>query len=424
MIKSIDKQFDARGVNSMKAGIKTAPEPQPEPEIEPQIKPEIKPEPESKAQIKSERDQAQLKNESIKVLMVEDDDYYHKIVQCLLDSYPSIDFAIARAKCLSDTVEYLNKETPAVILLDLNLPDSKGLDTLSSVQQLSERVPIIVLTGSDDRDLGTASIVRGADDFLVKQNADTDSLVRSIRYSMLKKAEESRMRLLAIQDFIATLAHDLQIPMIGSNNVLDALIAGRLGALQPLQAQALVDLRESNNNQLKLVHKLIEIYRYEAGSQALDFEALHVDELIARSVQATRQESDTKQIRIVTNTAQNIDQIYGDSDAVSRLLINLIDNAIKYSEQGGKVEINAENSNGYVAIHVTNHGQLISAEEKTKLFSSFWTGVPGKKYVANIGLGLYLGQRIVMLHKGKIGCRSNAEEGTTFSITLPIQKVR
>ena len=360
-------------------------------------------------------------NDPIKLMMVEDDDYYQKIVQYLLQGYPNSSFTVSQSGCLADALTYLAKETPDLILLDLNLPDSKGLDTLANVQSISQRIPIIILTGSDERELGTESILRGATDFLVKQKTDADSLVRCIRYSLLKKSEESRMRLLAIEDFMATLAHDLQVPLIGENNVLDALIGGRLGKLEPLQVEALTQLRDSTHNQLSLVQKLIEIYRYESGTPALHFAPLDVAGLIASSVQLTNIICQEKRIKIETNIPPELRRVLGDRAAVIQLLSGLIDNAIKYSDDEGTVIINALNDDGYVAIEIKNRGQTISADQKLRMFQRFWTGVPGKKYVANTGLGLYLCHHIVMLHKGKLGCKSDSIDGTVFSITLPAE---
>ena len=360
-----------------------------------------------------------IETEVLKLLLVEDDDFYFMYLQCLLHDYPDANFLVSRAGSLTEALNYLTRETPAAILLDLNLPDSRGLATLLRLQKLGERCPIVILTGSDESKLGAEAIACGASEFLVKQKTDVDSLTRCIRYSMLKKAEEARTRMFAIQDFMATLAHDMQVPMVGAKNVIEALLLGVLGDLNPMQAQALQDLHASNEHQLHLVQKLIQIYRYESAVTIQDRGEVDLKEALTALVEGTKERCDSLYLDIELNLPDTELAIIADSSALSQMFSGLLDNAIKYSFPLRTVEISASRQNGFVSIQIKNFGEPIPADQGDTLFQRFWTGKPGRKYVANTGFGLYLCHRIATLHGGKINYTSDAENGTTFIVTLP-----
>jgi signal transduction histidine kinase len=356
---------------------------------------------------------------ALKLLLVEDDDFYFQFLNCLLRDYPDAKFSVCRASSLAEALNYLARETPAAILLDLNLPDSRGLATLTRLQKLGERCPIVILTGTDERTLGSEAIARGAADFLVKQNTDIDSLTRCIRYSMLKKADEARTRILAIQDFMATLAHDMQVPMVGAKNVVEALLLGVLGELNPMQAQALQELQLSNVHQLHLIQKLIQIYRYESAVTIQDRTEVDLQALLTALVEEHRERSEALYLDLVLTLPSRQLAITGDGNALSQMFSGLLDNAIRYSFPLKTVEISATEHKGYVSVQVKNFGEPILPDQGDTLFQRFWTGKPGRRYVANTGFGLYLCHHIATLHGGKINYTSDAITGTTFIVTLP-----
>ena len=165
--------------------------------------------------------------------------------------------------------------------------------------------------------------------------------------------------------------------------------------------------------------KLIEIYRYESGTSALIFEKLDAETIISECLRQVQNICTERGIRVEASMQPGLQMISGDRAGVMQLLRSLIENAVKYSDNKGTVFISAVNDEHHVVIEVKNHGQVISADEKARLFQRFWTSVPGKKYVANTGFGLYFCHHIALMHKGKISCKSDREEGTTFSVTLP-----
>lgn len=365
----------------------------------------------------------------LNVCMVEDDKYYWEFVRRLLATRKDPVFVLHHAASMKEARDFLREETPDVILLDLNLPDSRGLRTLAEVKEVSA-APIIIITGSDDEGLGLQSVTLGAQDYLVKQQVSKDSLVRSIRYAIeRRKTEVQTLRLAAIKDFTATLAHDLSVPLIGAQNVVDGLLRGNLGALTGAQKEALMVLKESTMSELSLVKRLLEIYRYESDSSQFHMKPVGVEHFLrhyhnellrAQSTSAVPQQnsSERQPINVVVEPSAAGSRILGDEEALSSLLDSLVENAQKFGDPARAIEIMARCEHDQVLISVHNWGNGISPEVKKNLFLRFWQGVPGKTYVARTGLGLYLCDRIAQLHHGRIICESTEESGTEIGVRL------
>lgn len=355
----------------------------------------------------------------VRVLMIEDDKYYIEFVRQLLIRRTNPRFDITSARSLEAAVNLLKNETPDVILLDLNLPDSKGLVSLNRLKELTYGCPVIILTSADDDSLGLQAVCAGAQDYLVKQTVGNDSLVRCIRYAIeRRRVEEQNLKLALIQDFVATLAHDMRVPLIGATKLLDALLAGKPGPLNAEQTELVETLKKSNQNQLGLVKRLLEIYRYEAGTAELSMVDVDIPAAITRAIEACSKDFDGEiQLKIPDNLQMRV--IRGDEEALARLFTDLITNSVTFSEPGKTITIALSEEANKLSISVHNFGQVIPKDAQNVLFQKFWQGVPGKHYVAHTGLGLYLCHRIVQLHRGRIACTSGPKQGTTITVTLP-----
>jgi signal transduction histidine kinase len=356
----------------------------------------------------------------LKVLMVEDDPSYRVFVRQVLRRSKQAKFEFAEAGTMKGCKEILAKEIFDVILLDLNLPDSAGAVTFERVADFAADTPIVILTGSDESSFsGLQALGLGAQDFLSKHLISNDSLVRCLRYAIeRKKFEETEVRTSSIQDFVATLAHDLRVPMIGTSKVLESLLANQFGELKPAQAEAMLALQSANNAQLLLVKKLLDLYKYE-----IELPNLSLQDLANIIKQCATQLGNLHERVITAQMPDDLPLIYGDSQLLARLFWNLLENAIKHGDRKQGVSIKAAVDSSYVVVSVHNFGNAISPEQQSMLFERFWQGVPGKNYVAHIGMGLYHCNRIASIHRAKLYCASSAEHGTTMTFRIAIAKL-
>lgn len=141
----------------------------------------------------------------MKILLIEDNPGDVRLVEFMLADSKLGNFTIENAKSVAEATECISKKEFDVILLDLTLPDGKGLSTLNTVQAVATRIPVVVLSGINDEELSLLAVKHGAQDYLVKGKGDGDSLVRSLRYAIERKRSEERMAHLAQYDILTDL---------------------------------------------------------------------------------------------------------------------------------------------------------------------------------------------------------------------------
>lgn len=230
--------------------------------------------------------------------------------------------------------------------------------------------------------------------------------------------QDSMSRLMAIQDFTATLAHDLMVPFLGARTLLQGLLTEKFGQLTAEQVKVLVELKESNGDQISLVQKLMEVYRYESDGASLSTQNIKIVHLIDEAIFKAKRSAKTM-VEFERLLATDIPDFEGDGEAIRELFDNLIDNAVKYGGEG-RITITLAYMETNLVVRIHNWGKPMDPEIQKNMSRKFWQGIPGKHYVAHTGLGLYLCSRIVDLHGGSLICKSDAETGTTISVVLPL----
>ena len=181
---------------------------------------------------------------SIQILLIEDNDDDAVIIRELLDADDSgVNFELTHEESLATGAATLGALKPDLVLLDLSLPDSYGMDTLKAVRESAPQVPIVVMTGLDDRATGLLAMSEGAQDYLVKGNVNSHDLVRTLRYSLERKRLESELvetaqenaRLELLNLTARALGHHILnalTPMIGLAQLMDPRDPERVDSLK------------------------------------------------------------------------------------------------------------------------------------------------------------------------------------------------
>jgi signal transduction histidine kinase len=226
-------------------------------------------------------------------------------------------------------------------------------------------------------------------------------------------------------DFMALLTHDLKTPLIGANRILELLTRDQLGNLSEEQRSILKQLQNSNSELVGMVQNLIQVYKFERQLAHVKFVETDVTALLETTVSSILELAKSKEITLVCRMPDKNILAQIDPESISRLIHNLIDNAIKFTPRRGTVTIHMENSKvDEWLLSVSDTGVGLTEEECASLFTRFWQGIMGKKYSASVGLGLYLSKQIVDAHGGTIECESKIDQGSSFTIKLPLQQVR
>jgi signal transduction histidine kinase len=365
-----------------------------------------------------------------KVLLIEDDPEDALLLREMLARGGNARFKLECTDRLQTGLERLAKGGTDVLLLDLSLPDSLGLDTVHKVHARASDVPIVVLTGLDDEALAIKAVREGAQDYLIKGQVDGNLLVRSIRYAMerhrlLEELERSRQRQLQLKDqFLSHVSHELRSPLTTIQQFVTILLDGLAGNLTPEQREYM-EIALRNTNQLgTMVGDLLEVARAETGKIRFNPQRLSFSDLIAEVLRTFRTTAAARGVLLSAQLAQGLPPAYADPERIRQILNNLIDNAIKFTPENGTVTVKAhvwDQDPNFLCFTVADTGCGIHPEETRRIFDRLYQEadtVEGSH--KGLGLGLYICKELVSRQGGRIWVESKLGHGSTFLFTLPI----
>lgn len=220
------------------------------------------------------------------------------------------------------------------------------------------------------------------------------------------------------EDFVATLTHDLKTPILAANRALKLLMEGDFGPVEDSQKSIIETILQSNAAMYEMVLTLLDVYKYDSGVKQLTLIPVDIVAAVDKIVSELTPLSKQKNIEISFESADATIPVKCDVDEIRRVLQNFIDNSLKYTPTGGKIQVKVSQSEHSTTVYVTDTGKGISEEDKPKLFQRFWQASSGGRYYASTGLGLYLCRKIIESHGGRIWCESETGKGSTFSFSL------
>ncbi|HEY9685219.1 MAG TPA: hybrid sensor histidine kinase/response regulator [Oculatellaceae cyanobacterium] len=359
-------------------------------------------------------------SQSISILLVEDNPADAIYVEEVL-SHES--HTVTTVQRLGDAKNRVLAEKFDIVLLDLSLPDGQGMETFLSLNEYLTVTPVIILTGLDDEDTSLQAVKLGAQDYILKKEMTEYQLSRAIRYAIERKqSEESHMRLAVLEqreEFMATLTHDLKVPLIGANRILELMAAETWGKVNPEQIQLLLQMRDNNKQLLSMVQNLIEVYRFEREANSVNLERTNLVKTIRSCIADIEPIVKNRNIELKTDFRDVDADVVADGVAIRRVVQNLLDNAVKFTPRGGSITVSTQPAEDFVSMEVADTGPGVPESERDRLFKRFSQGTTGRKYTPGTGLGLYLCKQIVEAHKGEITFASREEKGSTFRVKLP-----
>lgn len=303
---------------------------------------------------------------------------------------------------------------------------SVNSEHLNLLRQLKPQSSIIVPIKAGEQLLG--AITFGSTRPERHYDADDLALAEDLTRRAALAIENARLyneaqRALQVRDqFLAIAAHEFKTPMTGIMGIAQLLLRdfGRDENIKPRHKERLRLLVEQTQRLNRLIVSLLDLSRLEDGQLKLDQKELDVAELIAHTVESWKLLFEKHTIEYVA-AAQKPSIIFGDALRLEQVLQNLIQNAVKYSPDGGAITISVENEAAQVSIKVSDHGLGIPQEALTQIFNRFYRVETGENaQIGGLGLGLYVVREIINLHKGAVEVTSLEGEGSTFTIKLPL----
>jgi signal transduction histidine kinase len=370
-----------------------------------------------------------MTEQATRVLLIEDNPGDADLVRLrLVESQPDV-----KVDCvgrLSDALLSLDREIPSLVLLDLNLPDSRGAETVRRVREKAPNVPVVVLSGQDDESLALKAVHQGVQDYLLKWDLSGKRLERSMRYaverqSLLRSIEMARKQQLEFKNqFLSHVSHELRTPLTCIHQYVTLLLDGLAGPVAPEQADHLKTILKSVNQLHAMIRDLLEATRAEGGKLRVEPRCIAIGKLIEQAVTMMRPTAQGKQIGIEMAVDQRVPLVYADPDRILEVLINLIDNAIKFTPLEGSVTVKGtlhQTDPNTVYVSVSDTGRGISPEAKALIFERLYqdpNSIDSSR--SGLGLGLFICRELIRLHQGSITVASELGQGSTFTFNLPV----
>ncbi|MGH2808727.1 MAG: sensor histidine kinase [Actinomycetota bacterium] len=221
-------------------------------------------------------------------------------------------------------------------------------------------------------------------------------------------------------EFFSLVSHELRTPLTSIVGYVEELLSEEDGDLNSVQRRFLEVIRRNSERLHRLVGDLLFVAQAEAGAVSLVLSDIVIHDVAARSVEAALPHARSKSIDLTFDSDPGL-VVSGDGGRIGQLFDNLISNAIKYTPEGGKVQVSLRRDGEQVVIDVSDTGMGIPEDEQPLLFQRFSrTRASKEKQIKGVGLGLTIAKSIAEAHGGSIELRSAVGHGTTFTTRLPV----
>jgi signal transduction histidine kinase len=225
-------------------------------------------------------------------------------------------------------------------------------------------------------------------------------------------------------DFVSNVSHELRTPLSLIRLYSETLEMGRLK--DPGKQQEYYEIIRKESERLSaLINNILDFSRIEAGRKEYDFRETDLRELVRTTLDSYRYQIEQSGFTFVEKIAGDVPPMHVDREAISRSLLNLVNNALKYSQDNKYLAVSLFREDGSVKLQVTDHGMGVPHDEQEKIFEKFYrVGDPLVHNTRGSGLGLSLVRHIAQAHGGTVAVDSTLGEGSTFTLTLPIKEIQ
>jgi signal transduction histidine kinase len=263
-------------------------------------------------------------------------------------------------------------------------------------------------------ELRTRVSVNGHDEVATLANSFNQMAVQ-LQAADQKQRDLERMR----TDLIAWASHDLQTPLASIRAILEALADGVVEEPEAVGRYLLIAQRDVRSLSI-LIDDLFQMAQLDAGGLALDLADSSLTDLISDTLESFSELADRQGIIISGHAESDVDPVHMDTMRVGRVLNNLLSNALRYTPEGGRIEIRAGRTEHGVEVTISDTGQGIPAEDLPKVFDRFYRGERSRnRATGGSGLGLAISRGIIRAHGGEISAESTPLQGSRFTFTLP-----
>lgn len=369
---------------------------------------------------------------TLKVLVVDDEPGIRSGIERILRNfkvdYPfmdeNYDFKVMEAATGEEALEMIEADMPDIALLDNKLPGIQGIEVLDYIKKNNYEIVVVMITSYASIEIAVKATNDGAIDFIPKpftpqelkssfENITKQLFLKRMARQMKEQGKQVRFQ------FLSVLSHELKAPLTAVEGYLNMIKERQLGTT--LQDYDQVVERSINrlHGMRGLILNLLDLTKIESGKPSQKIQNTNLVDVIRSSMDVMMPFAIQKEVEVLLHAPEKLNK-YIDPEEMEIVFNNLISNAIKYNNRGGKVDLTISEAGGKTIIEVEDTGIGISHDDQQNLFKDFVRiKNPKTRNIIGSGLGLSIVKKIVDLNQGEITVQSTPDKGTKFRIELP-----
>ncbi len=390
-----------------------------------------------------------MRGMSIRILYLEDNPIDVRMVNAALeDGDLSCELRVVGSRedfqrALSDSFD--------IVLVDYRVPGYGGLAALEDVRKMHEHFPVIIVSATIGEDTAVEALKSGATDYVMKQNlsrlvpaikraikehevfterekgrealADYSKELSDVNRLLIEKnrdLEEANRKLRQLDmmktDFISMASHELRTPVTSIMGFADTLISPDMNLSDEERGQFMKIISQQSHRLSRLVNALLDLSRIDKGTFEIRRDKFDIREEID---EALKELHVPPEINVVTD-AQTGGEVDADRTRVRQLLVNILDNAVRFTFPSGQIRIEMKEAGDQkLLVRIRDFGPGIPTDELERVFEKFYRSRLRMREGQGSGLGLSIAKEIVLLHGGKIWAEANPDKGASICFTLP-----
>jgi len=349
----------------------------------------------------------------------------------LLTAFAREGYEVAAAASAEEALGRLALGPVDILLTDLVMPGMDGIGLMQRARETCPNILTILMTGGATVESAVRALKGGAYDYILKPFSFTEIFHVARRGIEQQRLREENLQLSELNrrlseldqlksNLLSAVTHEFRTPLTLMHGWLDMLLAEQLGAVSTQQRESLSAVRRAAVRLSRLVANLLAFVEYERGQPARPSFPVSLPGLLERAAADLAAECAERQVSLSVEAAPDLPPLAGDEERLQLLLLNLMENAVKFNEPGGAVRVQARREGPHTVVAVTNTRGELPAERVAPLLQPFTQGdMSPTRAAGGLGLGLAVARAIVDAHAGELSLDTGRGAGTTVRVRLP-----